>query len=105
MFSEKYGIYINSNGEGRTTWQYRYLNYDVMDTDYDNYAVVYSCDEWLFGLYHTENVWLLSRKPELDHDYYVKAVDLIDTQIGDTYNSESNLKSFGLDCGYKVGSP
>ena len=40
-------------------------NYQVMDTDYDTYSLVYGCDTW-FGLYWTTNAWLLSRQPTLD---------------------------------------
>ena len=37
-------------------------NYMVLDTDYDNYAIVYGCDDWFFGLMHLENAWLLNRE-------------------------------------------
>jgi len=39
-------------------------NYWVLDTDYENYSIVYSCtDLWLF---HADIVWVLGRKKELE---------------------------------------
>ncbi|XP_077296104.1 apolipoprotein D-like [Arctopsyche grandis] len=40
--------------------------YWVLDTDYDNYAVVFSCTEFLF--FHTEIVWILTRSPVPDQE-------------------------------------
>ena len=34
----------------------------VLDTDYDNYAVIYGCDDYFFGLLHNEQAWLLNRE-------------------------------------------
>ena len=36
-------------------------NYFVMDTDYDNYAVIYGCDD-RYWLYRIESTWLLTRE-------------------------------------------
>ena len=36
-------------------------NYQVIDTDYDNYSIVYGCDDY-FGIYYTETSWLLTRE-------------------------------------------
>lgn len=65
-YNEKYGVYVEKNGNGRTTYKRRWLDYNVMDTDYENYAVVYGCDTWMWGLYHTEVAWILSRTPVLE---------------------------------------
>jgi len=37
-------------------------NYHVVDTDYDNYAVIYSCRTLLFGRVKNEYVWVLTRE-------------------------------------------
>ncbi|XP_072946605.1 apolipoprotein D-like isoform X2 [Epargyreus clarus] len=34
--------------------------YWIVDTDYDNYAVVWSCYD--FGIFHTRNAWILTRE-------------------------------------------
>ncbi|KAM3958993.1 apolipoprotein D [Aphomia sociella] len=33
--------------------------YWVVDTDYDNYAIIWSCND--FGLFHTRNSWIMTR--------------------------------------------
>eukprot|EP00347_Sterkiella_histriomuscorum_P010223 403377127 len=35
--------------------------YMVLDTDYNTYAIVYTCAQYLFGVFKQENVWVLSR--------------------------------------------
>ena len=39
-------------------------NYWVLDTDYNNYSLVYSCSK-MVGI-KIENAWILSRQPTLD---------------------------------------
>ncbi|XP_052748798.1 uncharacterized protein LOC113518406 [Galleria mellonella] len=34
--------------------------YWVVDTDYDNYSIIWSCND--FGLFHTRNAWILTRE-------------------------------------------
>ncbi|XP_059055032.1 apolipoprotein D-like [Achroia grisella] len=34
--------------------------YWVVDTDYDNYSIIWSCND--FGLFHTRNSWILTRE-------------------------------------------
>ena len=40
-----------------------WFNYDVLSTDYDNFAVVYGCTPYLFGWRKQESVWILTRRP------------------------------------------
>ena len=40
-----------------------WANYDILETDYNNYAVVHSCQQYVFGLYKSEFSWILSREP------------------------------------------
>ena len=41
--------------------------YIILDTDYENYTIVYNCDDWFFGF--TRAVWMLARKPEIEESY------------------------------------
>ena len=45
-------------------------NYQVMMTDYDSYAAVWSCQRLLFG--HRESGQIMSRKPTLDNQIVQK---------------------------------
>ena len=55
---------FDKDGYGKVKfWWYPDGNYWVLDTDYDNYALVYGCDNWL-GVYSQE-AWILSRTKTL----------------------------------------
>ena len=42
-------------------------NYNVVDTDYNSYAIVYSCGEKVFGLLKSEFLWILTRSAQCLH--------------------------------------
>lgn len=56
-------------------------NYNVVDTDYENYAVVYSCNNKLF--FKSEILWILTRK-QFPSPYLIKDI-------------KKRIRSFGLD--------
>ena len=41
------------------------INYNVIGTDYTNWAVLYSCRTLMDGLVAWDYVWVLSREPQL----------------------------------------
>ena len=45
-------------------------NYQIIDTDYDNYSIVYNCDEYLGGLIYNNYFWILSRTPTMSSQEY-----------------------------------
>ena len=53
------------------------LNYTVLDTDYDNYSVVYSANK-VFGKWVLDAVWIISRTPELSHDLLAHAITVVE---------------------------
>ena len=55
-------IDLNPQGEGKWYWWIiPFVNFIVVDTDYDNYAILYGCNDW--GLFHTRQAWYYSRTP------------------------------------------
>ncbi|PSN36978.1 Apolipoprotein D [Blattella germanica] len=50
--------------------------YWVIGTDYDNYAVVWSCSN--FGLFSTRNAWILTRSKTPSLDIMEKAYSVVD---------------------------
>lgn len=62
--------------------------YWILDTDYDNYAFVYSCKE-IFGLYHTEFFWILTREKNPSQKIVNSYINKIVTEYG---YSEDNFR-------------
>ena len=55
-------------------------DYRILDTDYSNYAVIYSCTD-LLGVAKTEYVWILSRDIELSDDLLNQAQNAIRERV------------------------
>ena len=56
-------------------------DYRVIDTDYTSYSVVYSCSPWFFGLFKSENVWILSRTQTLDASTLTAVQTTLQTEV------------------------
>lgn len=56
------------------------FNTEVLDTDYDNFAVLTSCNRACSGG-SGRNVWILSRRHELEPSYGTKALKAL-TDVG-----------------------
>jgi len=51
--------------------------YWILDTDYENYSIVYSCVDYIFGLVHFEFAWILGREKNMDPALIQEGVDLM----------------------------
>eukprot|EP00178_Gracilaria_changii_P007086 TRINITY_DN22751_c0_g1_i1.p1 TRINITY_DN22751_c0_g1~~TRINITY_DN22751_c0_g1_i1.p1 ORF type:complete len:193 (+),score=21.05 TRINITY_DN22751_c0_g1_i1:2-580(+) len=40
----------------------------ILDSDYTNYSIHYSCKSYLNNLWHTESLWILSRSPTMSEE-------------------------------------
>ena len=69
----------DGNGKVRASY-YPEGNYQILDTDYNNYTIVYGCDDWFF--FYTREVWLLSRTPRISQDYVDHAKKVIEAKVG-----------------------
>jgi len=49
--------------------EWKQKEFNILNTDYNNYAVVYGCDEFLFGLLYYEWSALLSRTKSVEREY------------------------------------
>jgi apolipoprotein D and lipocalin family protein len=59
--------------------QYFKGDYRVIDTDYDSFALVYSCSD--FVVFRVEYVWILSRTPELSKEKLSEINELIKNKL------------------------
>ncbi|KAJ1526421.1 hypothetical protein ONE63_009555 [Megalurothrips usitatus] len=71
----------------------RQANYWVLDTDYVNYSVVYSCAD-LAGLLKLESAWILSRDATLAAD----SKDLVEAAIQNAGLNRKAFKPTKQDC-------
>ena len=66
-YAEGWAKFRGSESEGKlgvkfSSFQPSYANYDVVDTDYETYALIYHCHEGVLSGY-TELAWVLTREP------------------------------------------
>ena len=52
-------------------------NYNVLDTDYESYSVVYSCEELAGGWAHFDYLWVLGRETTMEDAQFASVVDFI----------------------------
>jgi len=76
--------------------------YWILDTDYDNFAIIYSCFEFEGTI---EYAWILSRSPKLEDDQMayaiakLAAIGVHEDQLEDTDQNDSCVhERSGLDC-------
>ena len=76
-------LIVNFDGQPSFT-QSSTTNYNIIDTDYTSYAIVYSCNQKLFDLFKTELLWILTRERHPSQSVIDKATWIIKKQGIDT---------------------
>ena len=71
----------------------------MLETDYDNYAIVYSCHD-IFGFSKIHYTWLLTRTPELREEVLSKAEETLKNKVSDYDFNNFRLTKQGADCKY-----
>ena len=69
----------------------------VIATDYDHFAIVYGCEEYLFPFGHVKYATLLSRTEFLEYPYVRAAKNFLQ---GIEYPFGTNWVKPGIDCGF-----
>ena len=64
-------------------------DYAILDTDFTNWAIVKNCQNYFFGLFRQEVVWILTRAPDTDTSAAVAAI----TAKYPSYDQEKNLQT------------
>ena len=62
-------------------------NYNILGTDYKNFVVVYNCVNKAYGMFHTIDLWILSRTPVLSEDKMMEAQALLKSKVLDYSSS------------------
>ena len=75
------------------------IKQNVIDTDYDNYAVIYGCENYNFGFQHETYAILLSRTDILGAEPADKAEQTLSKY---NYNMVSEMVNAGERCGFDI---
>ena len=79
-----------------------HVNYQVVDTDYQNWAVVYGAGEIAGGLSCGEQVWILGRLPHIEEQYMEAAKAVIAEQLpGYDFDGYAHYTHQGRFCPYE----
>ena len=77
-------------------------NYYVIATDYDNYTVVYNCEEKLGGMVAYETFGILARDYKIDDETLLGVIEKVEDRIpGYEYFKKTKMTRQGLTCPYK----
>lgn len=60
-------------------------DYQVLNTDYTSFSVVYSCTDFMF--YRIEYAWILSRTPDLPQEKYLDLASYLNSKVQIKENS------------------
>ncbi len=74
-------------------------DYAILDADFDNWAVVKNCQNYFFGLFRNEVVWILTRAPDTDYTAATAAVSAKYPGYDQTKNLQTTFQS-ATDCPY-----
>ena len=98
-FPDAGGLFVNFSNKDLDTVSK--IIYNVIDTDYDNYTIVYNCSESWTGLYTTENLWILGREPTMSQATLDKARKIVNEQFPDYDHSEYGVMCKQENCEYE----
>ena len=68
-------------------------NYTLLDSDYDSYAIVYSCVSLFYGFASFEYLWILYREPEIADDKLAELVAKINDKLPDYDFYDATVKT------------
>ena len=76
-------------------------NYTILDSDYDRYTIVYSCESIWYGFASFEYLWILARETEISDELLEELVNKIDEALPDYEFYENTVKTVqGDSCSY-----
>ena len=91
---------MDENGNGYTSWFFLLPEtaYQIIETDYLSYSIVYGCDTWFYGFFYTEQSWLYSRKRRIADTVKERALEKFAKSVS-WYNIDNWVETNqGSDC-------
>lgn len=87
---------VSGNINMRFTSFQPWVTVDVLDTDYDNYNILYSCTN-ILGIHTIDNLWIFMRKPnQIGSDAWnilsTKTKQIITEKLGFKYAKDDYLR-------------
>ena len=76
-------------------------NFNILSTDYNSYAITYSCVELLEGAFSYDYLWVMAREPEITDEAMQSIVVEIERKIPDyRFQDNHKLTRQGESCPY-----
>ena len=70
-----------------------------MDTDYETYSIVYSCENWFGGLASFDYMWILSRTPGMEEALVSSLVAQIEEKVANyEFYEDARFARVGDSC-------
>ena len=81
-------------------------SYTVMDSDYDTYSIVYTCESIWYGFASREYLWVLAREPEISNELLQQLSEKIEETLPDYEFWENTVRTVqGDSCAYDERPP
>ena len=84
---------------GKTPTPDERANYQILDTDYDTYAIVYDCRD--YGFFSFDYLWILAREPEISDQLTLELIGKIEEMLPNYgYFKNMQYERQGRTCPY-----
>ena len=82
-------------------------NYDIIDTDYDSYVIVYTCREVMNGMANYDLMYILGREPTLPEEKWLEIIGIMNEKVPgyDFFPNVHTTRQNNVTCPYDGEPP